>query len=183
MPSTSWNRLFRCFEDCRVEVGGILADTVFGEGDRLGADVSEFPEALPVCLLVVPAGGHFSSTGVDLLGKGQDYRFVVTASKLLTDFSFSNLLGVVCSYGNIRCAGCFPHSWIEGWGIGWGVDEVCLFDGCLTSQQQARVSQGRICSDNFTCCHTEIEVAEQTFYLTQSHSTLTTGRPVPALTL
>ena len=30
---------------------------------------------------------------------------------------------------------------------------VCLFVGCLTSQQQASVSQGRICSDNFTCCH------------------------------
>ena len=46
-----------------------------------------------------------------------------------------------------------------------------LFVGCLTSQQQASVSQGRICSDNFTCCHTEIEVADQTFYLTQSQYT------------
>ena len=45
---------------------------------------------------------------------------------------------------------------------------VCLLVGCLTSQQQASVSQGRICSDNFTCCHTEIEVADPTFYLTQS---------------
>ena len=45
---------------------------------------------------------------------------------------------------------------------------VCfLFVGCLTSQQHASVSQGRICSDNFTCCHTEIEVADQTFHLTQ----------------
>ena len=35
----------------------------------------------------------------------------------------------------------------------------------------ASVSQGRICSDNFTCCHTEIEVADQTFYLTQSQYT------------
>ena len=43
--------------------------------------------------------------------------------------------------------------------------------GCLTSQLQASVSQGRICSDNFTCCHTEIEVADQTFYLTQSQYT------------
>ena len=43
--------------------------------------------------------------------------------------------------------------------------------GCLTSQQQASVSQGRICSDKFTCCHTEIEVADQTFYLTQSQYT------------
>ena len=35
---------------------------------------------------------------------------------------------------------------------------VCWLVGCLTSLQQASVSQGRICSDNFTCCHTEIEV-------------------------
>ena len=51
-----------------------------------------------------------------------------------------------------------------------GVHEQ-LFVGCLTSQQQACVSQGRICSDNFTCCHTEIEAADQTFYLTQSQYT------------
>ena len=48
---------------------------------------------------------------------------------------------------------------------------VCLLVGCLTSQQQASVSQGRICSDHFTCCHTEIEVADPTFYLTQSQYT------------
>ena len=48
---------------------------------------------------------------------------------------------------------------------------VCLLVGCLTSQQHASVSQGRICSDNFTCSHTEIEVADQTFYLTQSQYT------------
>ena len=47
----------------------------------------------------------------------------------------------------------------------------CLLVGCLTSQQQASVSQGRICSHNLTCCHTEIEVAGQTFYLTQSQYT------------
>ena len=48
---------------------------------------------------------------------------------------------------------------------------VCWLVGCLTSQQQASVSQGRICSDNLTCCHTEIEVADPTFYLTQSQYT------------
>ena len=48
---------------------------------------------------------------------------------------------------------------------------VCWLVACLTSQQQASVSQERICSDNFTCCHTEIEVADQTFYLTQSQYT------------
>ena len=44
--------------------------------------------------------------------------------------------------------------------------DVCLLAGCLPSQQHVSVSQGRICSDNFTCCHTEIEVADQTFHLT-----------------
>ena len=47
--------------------------------------------------------------------------------------------------------------------------DVCFC--CLTSQQQASVSQGRICSDYYTCCHTEIEVADPTFYLTQSQYT------------
>ena len=46
-----------------------------------------------------------------------------------------------------------------------------LFVGCLTSQHHASSSQGQICTDNFTCCHTEIEVADQTFYLTQSQYT------------
>ena len=70
------------------------------------------------------------------------------------------------------------------------------------------VSQGRICSDNSTCYHTKIEVADQTYNLTQSrytdtgpaspgadpktaggltfspsHGILTPGQPVPVLTL
>ena len=49
--------------------------------------------------------------------------------------------------------------------------DVCWLVGCLTSQQHASVSQGRICSDNFTCCHTEIEAADQTIYLTRSQYT------------
>ena len=48
---------------------------------------------------------------------------------------------------------------------------VYLLVGSLTSQQHASVSQGRICSDNFTCCYTEIKVADQTFYLIQSQYT------------
>ena len=47
----------------------------------------------------------------------------------------------------------------------------CLLVGCLTSQQHASVSQRRICSDNCTCCHTEVEAADPTFYLTQSQYT------------
>ena len=56
---------------------------------------------------------------------------------------------------------------------------VGLLVGCLTSQQQASVSQGRICMDNFTCCHTEIELADQTFYLTQEQYT-DTGQTSPS---
>ena len=52
-----------------------------------------------------------------------------------------------------------------------GREKELLFVGCLTSQQHASVSQGRFCEDNFTCCHTEIEAADQTFYLTQSQYT------------
>ena len=48
---------------------------------------------------------------------------------------------------------------------------LCSFVCCSTSQQLASVSQGRIWSDNFTCCHIEIQVADQTFYLTQSKYT------------
>ena len=48
--------------------------------------------------------------------------------------------------------------------VGWLV-------GCLTSQQHASVSQGRICTDKFTSCHTEIEVADQIFYITRSQYT------------
>ena len=48
---------------------------------------------------------------------------------------------------------------------------VGLLFGCLTSQQHVSVSQGRICTDNFACCHTEIEVADPIFHLTQSQYT------------
>ena len=60
-----------------------------------------------------------------------------------------------------------------------GTRIVCLFVGCLASQQHARVSQERIRSDNFTGCHTEIEVVDQTFHLTQSQYS-DTGPPSPS---
>ena len=70
---------------------------------------------------------------------------------------------------SVRCNSCGNG----GGGGGGGGGGSCrhLFVGCLASQQHASVSQGRICKDNFTCCHTEIEVADQTFYLTQSRYT------------
>ena len=57
--------------------------------------------------------------------------------------------------------------------VGWFVD-------CLTSQQHASGSNGRICSDNFTCCHAEIAVADQIFHLTQSQYTDTGPASVSA---
>ena len=56
---------------------------------------------------------------------------------------------------------------------------VCWLLACLTSQQLASVSQGRICSDKLTCYHTEIEVADPTFCLTQSQYT-DTGSTSPS---
>ena len=49
----------------------------------------------------------------------------------------------------------------------------------LTSHQQASVSQGRICSDNCTCCHIQTKVADQIFHLTQSQHT-DTGPTCPS---
>ena len=48
---------------------------------------------------------------------------------------------------------------------------VCLLVDCLMSQQHGSVSQRQICLDKFTCCHTETEVADPTFYLTLSQYT------------
>ena len=55
----------------------------------------------------------------------------------------------------------------------------CLLVGCLKYQKHASASQGRICSDNFTCYHTEIEVADRTFHLIQSQYT-DTGTTSPS---
>ena len=63
---------------------------------------------------------------------------------------------------DLRLNGNFSSIWL-----------FVLFVGYLTSQQHASVHQERICSDNLMSCHTEIEVVDQTFHLTQS----------PALTL
>ena len=43
-----------------------------------------------------------------------------------------------------------------------------MFVCCFTFQQHASVSERQICSDNCTCCHTEIEAADQT--TSPSHS-------------
>ena len=65
----------------------------------------------------------------------------------------------VCSYTERKNADLICDLYLSA--VGWLL-------GCLSSQQHASVSQGRICSDNLTCCLTEIEVADQTFHLTQS---------------
>ena len=59
------------------------------------------------------------------------------------------------------------------WGGGQeeGGERERLLVACLFNVLASSVSQGQICSDNFRCCHTEIEVADQTFHLTQSQYT------------
>ena len=51
--------------------------------------------------------------------------------------------------------------------------------GCLKFQRYAGGPHRRICLEICKCCHTEIDVADQTFYLTQSQST-DTGPTSPA---
>ena len=50
-------------------------------------------------------------------------------------------------------------------------ERLFLFVSCLAFQQDTSVFQGRISSEKFTCCHTEIQVADPTFYLTRSQYT------------
>ena len=52
-----------------------------------------------------------------------------------------------------------------------GIFVVSWLVACFTSQQHASLSQGRVSSDKCMYCHTEIEVADQTCYLTQSQHT------------
>ena len=60
-----------------------------------------------------------------------------------------NLHFCVCFVG---CLTSQQHAKCISETVGWLL-------ACLTFQQYASVSQGRICSDKSTCCHTEIEVA------------------------
>ena len=87
----------------------------------------------------------------------------------------SNSAHHVCGEGHsclLLCVFGFPSQPCRGDRTRHGGKGVCcLLVGCLTSLQHASVSQGRICSENFTCCHTETKVADQTFYLTQPQYT------------
>ena len=56
--------------------------------------------------------------------------------------------------------------------LSWFSSRVWLVVGCLTSQH-ASVSEERIRADTCPCCHTETEVADLTFYFTQSQYTYT----------
>ena len=69
------------------------------------------------------------------------------------------------------CISIIYHAWDTPFWL--GTLELCdmLLVACLTSQQHAGVSQGQIYSNKFTCWHNETELADQTFYLTQSQTT------------
>ena len=88
---------------------------------------------------------NFSLSCASYHGYKRNLRFIVFFSHAFSAFSFFNALHAT-------------------------VTEL-VFVGCLTSQQHASVCQGRICSDSFTCCHTDIEVADPTLHLTQSQYT------------
>ena len=128
--------------------------------------------------------------------EGRQLRGAASAGNAGTTFRWwFDLGGVIVHRGNKLCCQRWSCRWGEvtgvwlmtgggrgdgvggggylqcGWGEITGIFELFVLVGCLTSQQHASVSQGRICSDNFTCYHTEIEVADPTFHLSQSQYT------------
>ena len=116
------------------------------------------PAVCLLCACCVPAGCLLCVTDGDKDGQterdeGKDLLYLLPT--LFFFFFFAFCFCFVLFWVFLFCFLCF----------------FCCFVGCLTSQQQASVSQGRICSDKFTCCHTEIEVADPTFSLTQSQYT------------
>ena len=82
-----------------------------------------------------------------LLGR-EDFRDEVNSAEL-PSFCQSSL---ACQF--LLVAQCIDKSTTNSVFLWYRSQRVCLFVGCLTSQQHASVSQGRICSDKFTCCHT-----------------------------
>ena len=65
-----------------------------------------------------------------------------------------------------------PFLIIWNWGsAAWEIKVWFLLFGCPASEQHANVFQGWICTDTCMCCYTQIEVADQTFFLTQSQYT------------
>ena len=68
-------------------------------------------------------------------------------------------------------AAALPGTWCYRINTGTGWPSLCWLLACLSSQQHASVSQGWVRSETFMCCHTEIEVADQIFYFTQSQYT------------
>ena len=88
---------------------------------------------------------------------------------------------LICNFSCYFCAAAGQIVWADPY-LRHTFDDVCWLVGCLTSQQHAIESHGWICSDNLTCCHTETEIAEQTFHLTQSQYT-DTGPTSPSTDL
>ena len=105
-----------------------------------------------------------------------DASFCKSKSEIYSSYSFAQISTMYCNRIHT-----FVMIGLQS-GRAKGLRSLSLFVGCLTSQQHASVSQGWICSDNKTCYHTEIEVADQTFHLTHSQYT-DTGPTSPALTL
>ena len=67
-------------------------------------------EFCPVCFLIVPAWTLLYVCGLRVLLDVEDYRFVVTSSKLLFHMVSCDLRHIVCCNGKIWAACCSPCS-------------------------------------------------------------------------
>ena len=126
-----------------------------------------------LCCLVKTKLSHFGNG----MFQGLCCTSFVTGTVLFEEFHFHFFF----SQEEFTCACdfCVCVELCTGIEVVWACDSLwtdvsfmlLLSVGCLMSQQHASVSQGGICSDNFTCCQSEMEVADQTFHFTQSQYT------------
>ena len=125
-----------------------------------------------------PGSDHrFSHTQGGRLSRRQSMRCTLPVYHLPRHWVCSDNDITAVSHYRDKCKCLYwclvPSAVLELWFVSWLV-------ACLTYQQHASVSQGRICADKFTCCHTETEAADQTFPLTQSQYT-DTGPTSPSI--
>ena len=79
-----------------------------------------------------------------------DYVFLIVVLMISCLCKCRNSFQVICfNFYEYTMPSCYSHLVLVFTSQQWLTYNVCWLVGCLTSQQQASVSQGRICEDNF----------------------------------
>ena len=99
-----------CSEDCCCKQFYLVVQMLLTQVQIFAVLICFCLELCPVCFLVVPAWTLRYVCGFRVLLDVEDYRFVVTSSKLLFHVVLCDLGHIVCCNGKIWAACCSPCS-------------------------------------------------------------------------